>query len=211
VELSISRLAQLARAAGLHLVVATQRPSTNVITGLIKANIVNRIAFTVASGIDSRVILDTPGAEDLIGLGDMLFGRPEYSKPLRIQGCFVSEQEIETVVEFLRSQGEPDYHEDILFTPSSGVGAAGMGNMEDMGEDDPLLWEAADIVVSIGFGSTSTLQRRLKVGYARAGRIMDMLEMKGIVGPPNGSKPREVLIDDILDLETIKAYERSDR
>jgi len=207
VEASISRLAQLARAAGLHLIVATQRPSTNVITGLIKANIVNRIAFTVASGIDSRVILDTPGAEDLIGLGDLLFGRPEYSKPMRIQGCFVSEPEIETAVEFLRSQGEPDYHEDILFTSSPGLSAAGIGTSGDAGDDDPLMWEAADIVVSSGLGSTSTLQRRLKVGYARAGRIMDMLEMKGIVGPPNGSKPREVLIDDVLDLETLKAFE----
>ncbi|MDR2713921.1 MAG: DNA translocase FtsK 4TM domain-containing protein [Coriobacteriales bacterium] len=207
VEASISRLAQLARAAGLHLIVATQRPSTNVITGLIKANIVNRIAFTVASGIDSRVILDTPGAEDLIGLGDLLFGRPEYSKPMRIQGCFVSEPEIETAVEFLRSQGEPDYHEDILFTSSPGLSAAGIGTNGDAGDDDPLMWEAADIVVSSGLGSTSTLQRRLKVGYARAGRIMDMLEMKGIVGPPNGSKPREVLIDDVLDLETLKAFE----
>ncbi|MCL2756822.1 MAG: DNA translocase FtsK 4TM domain-containing protein [Coriobacteriia bacterium] len=208
VEISISRLAQLARAAGLHLVVATQRPSTNVITGLIKANIVNRIAFTVASGIDSRVILDTPGAEDLIGLGDLLFARPEYSKPMRIQGCYVSEPEIETVVDFLRGQGEPDYHEEILFTSSSGYGGqGGFGSGEDMGDDDPLIWEAADIVVSSGLGSTSTLQRRLKVGYARAGRIMDMLEMKGIVGPPNGSKPREVLIDDILDLETLKAFE----
>ncbi|MDR2108061.1 MAG: DNA translocase FtsK 4TM domain-containing protein [Coriobacteriales bacterium] len=205
VETSISRLAQLARAAGLHLIVATQRPSTTVITGLIKANIVNRIAFTVASGIDSRVILDANGAEDLIGTGDLLFSRPEYSRPSRIQGCFVSETEIETVVEYLRSQGEPDYHEGILEArPSPGANSDG----EPLGEDDPLLWEAADIVVSTGLGSTSTLQRRLKVGYARAGRIMDMLEGKGIVGPPNGSKPREVLIDDVLDLETLKAYEQ---
>ncbi|MDR0501239.1 MAG: DNA translocase FtsK [Coriobacteriales bacterium] len=208
VEASISRLAQLARAAGLHLIVATQRPSTQVITGLIKANIVNRIAFTVASGIDSRVILDNTGAEDLIGGGDLLFARPEYSKPVRIQGCFVSEPEIETVVEFWRSQGTPDYHEDILLARngSGGVGNGGFG--DENGDDDPLLWDAADIVVSSGLGSTSTLQRRLKVGYARAGRIMDMLESKGIVGPPNGSKPREVLIDDVLDLETLKAFER---
>ncbi len=205
VEGAISRLAQLARAAGLHLVVATQRPSTNVITGLIKANIVNRIAFTVASSIDSRVILDTPGAEDLIGLGDMLFSRPEYSKPVRIQGCFVSEPEIETVVGYWRSQGEADYHEDILLA-SAGSGASSNGFGGDDLDDDPLLWEAAEIVVSAQLGSTSTLQRRLKVGYARAGRIMDMLEMKGIVGPPNGSKPREVLVDDVLDLETLRAY-----
>jgi S-DNA-T family DNA segregation ATPase FtsK/SpoIIIE len=204
VESAISRLAQLARAAGLHLIVATQRPSTNVITGLIKANIVNRIAFTVASVIDSRVILDTPGAEDLIGLGDLLFSRPEYSKPVRIQGCFVSEPEIETVVEFWRAQGDPDYHEAILQTQSSGGGS--YGGADDLGDDDPLLWEAAEIVVSSQLGSTSTLQRRLKVGYARAGRIMDMLEAKGIVGPPNGSRPRDVLIDDVLDLETLRAF-----
>ncbi|GHT79427.1 hypothetical protein FACS1894104_4110 [Actinomycetota bacterium] len=206
VESAISRLAQLARAAGLHLIVATQRPSTNVITGLIKANIVNRIAFTVASGIDSRVILDTPGAEDLIGLGDLLFSRPEYSKPIRIQGCFVSEPEIETVVEFWRGQGETDYHESILQTGANSSGSGGYGGGDDIGDDDPLLWEAAEIVVSAQLGSTSTLQRRLKVGYARAGRIMDMLENKGIVGPPNGSKPRDVLIDDVLDLETLRAF-----
>jgi S-DNA-T family DNA segregation ATPase FtsK/SpoIIIE len=210
VEASISRLAQLARAAGLHLIVATQRPSTNVITGLIKANIVNRIAFNVASGIDSRVILDTPGAEDLIGLGDMLFSKPEYAKPVRIQGCFVTEPEIESVVDVLKEQGEPDYHEDILTTSlvhgASAHGASG-GTGSSHSDDDPLMWEAAEIVVSTQIGSTSTLQRRLKVGYARAGRIMDMLEEHGIVGPPNGSKPREVLIDDPLDLETLRAYE----
>jgi S-DNA-T family DNA segregation ATPase FtsK/SpoIIIE len=206
VEATISRLAQLARAAGLHLIVATQRPSTNVITGLIKANIVNRIAFTVASGIDSRVILDTPGAEDLIGLGDLLFSRPEYSKPVRIQGCFVSEPEIETVVDFWRSQGEPEYHESILETATGSSG--GQGNYsDDSSDDDPLLWEAAEIVVSSQLGSTSAIQRRLKVGYARAGRIMDMLENKGIVGQPNGSKPRDVLVDDVLDLETLRAFE----
>jgi S-DNA-T family DNA segregation ATPase FtsK/SpoIIIE len=207
VEATVSRLAQLARAAGLHLIVATQRPSTNVITGLIKANIVNRIAFTVASGIDSRVILDSPGAEDLIGLGDLLFSRPEYSKPVRIQGCFVSEPEIELVVNFWRSQGSPDYNEAILLMQTAVSATAGGGAAEDFGVDDPLLWEAAEIVVSAQLGSTSTLQRRLKVGYARAGRIMDMLEMKGIVGPPNGSKPREVLVDDVLDLETLRAFE----
>jgi S-DNA-T family DNA segregation ATPase FtsK/SpoIIIE len=209
VETSISRLAQLARAAGLHLIIATQRPSTNVITGLIKANIVNRIAFNVASGIDSRVILDCPGAENLIGTGDLLFSRPEYGKPQRIQGCFVSEPEIEAVVDFLKEQGEPEYHEDILATAVGGISTTSFTDGGG-GDDDPLIWEAADIVVSSGFGSTSTLQRRLKVGYARAGRIMDMLEQKGVVGPPNGSKPREVLIDDVLDLESLRAFEESD-
>ncbi|MDR0347004.1 MAG: hypothetical protein LBH56_01335, partial [Coriobacteriales bacterium] len=208
VETSISRLAQLARAAGLHLIIATQRPSTNVITGLIKANIVNRIAFNVASGIDSRVILDGPGAEDLIGTGDLLFSRPEYGKPQRIQGCYVSEPEIEAVVDFLKSQAAPEYHEDILATAVGGISTSMIA--DGGGEDDPLVWEAAEIIVSSGFGSTSTLQRRLKVGYARAGRIMDMLEQKGVVGPPNGSKPREVLIDDVLDLESLKAIEGAD-
>lgn len=209
VEISISRIAQLARAAGLHLIIATQRPSTNVITGLIKANIVNRIAFNVASGIDSRVILDTPGAEKLIGLGDLLFSRPEYGKPQRIQGCYVSEPEIEAVVDFLKKQGAPEYHEDILATAVGGVSTYSASGGEG-GDDDPLVWEAAEIVVSSQMGSTSTLQRRLKVGYARAGRIMDMLEQKGIVGPPSGSKPREVLIDDVLDLESLRAIEGTD-
>lgn len=211
VEFSISRLAQLARAAGIHLIVATQRPSTNVVTGLIKANITNRIAFNVASGIDSRVILDTPGAENLIGLGDLLLSKPELAKPQRIQGCFVSEDEIAAVVEKLKSQGEPDYHNDILKTnlitlgDSSPDGSGGTAHSSD----DPLVWEAAEIVVSAGVGSTSNLQRRLSVGYSRAGRIMDLLEAKGIVGSQNGSKPREVLVD-ALELETIKAFEEND-
>lgn len=210
VELSISRIAQLARAAGIHLIVATQRPSTNVVTGLIKANITNRIAFNVASGIDSRVILDTPGAEKLIGLGDMLFGKPEYAKPQRLQGCFISEEEIEAVVEHLKSQGEPEYHQEILQTNLITLGASmpdGSGGSST--SDDPLLWEAAEIVVSSGLGSTSNIQRRLSVGYSRAGRIMDMLEEKGIVGPPNGSKPREVLVD-AMELESLKAFELKD-
>ena len=210
VEASIVRIAQLGRAAGIHLIVATQRPSSNVVTGLIKANITNRIAFNVASGIDSRVILDTPGAENLIGLGDMLFSKPEYAKPQRLQGCFVSEDEIEAVVEHLKAQGEPDYHQEILQTNVIGLGASmpdGSGGSST--SDDPLLWEAADIVVSSGMGSTSNIQRRLSVGYSRAGRIMDMLEEKGIVGPPNGSKPREVLVD-AMELETLKAFEAQD-
>jgi DNA segregation ATPase FtsK/SpoIIIE, S-DNA-T family len=210
VEFSISRIAQLARAAGIHLIVATQRPSTNVVTGLIKANITNRIAFNVASGIDSRVVLDTPGAENLIGLGDLLLSKPEYAKPMRIQGCYVSEDEINAVVEQLRSQGEPEYHSEILSTNLITLGNcpsdASGGTSTD---DDPLVWEAADIVVSSGLGSTSNIQRRLKVGYSRAGRIMDMLEEKGIVGPPNGSKPREVLVD-AMELETLKAFEQHD-
>ncbi|MGV8082614.1 MAG: DNA translocase FtsK [Coriobacteriia bacterium] len=205
VEDSICRIAQLARAAGIHLIVATQRPEANIVTGLIKANITNRIAFNVASAIDSRVILDQPGAEKLVGLGDMLFSTPAWGKPKRIQGCFVSEEEIEGVVTHLKEQAEPDYHEEILHLK---VAAAG-GGVESAEDDDPLLWEAADIVVTSGLGSTSMLQRRLKVGYARAGRIMDMLEMKGIVGPPDGSKPREVVVD-VEGLESIKVFEREE-
>ncbi len=205
VEDSIVRLAQLARAAGIHLVVATQRPSTDIITGLIKTNITTRIAFAVSSGIDSRVILDVSGAEKLVGLGDMLLSTPQLAKPKRVQGALVSEEEITAVVEHLKKQAEPDYHEEILHLKMAAVGG-GVGNNDD---DDPLTWEAADIVVTSRMGSTSLLQRRLKVGYARAGRIMDILEQKGIVGPPDGSKPREVLAD-IEELESIKAFERAD-
>jgi S-DNA-T family DNA segregation ATPase FtsK/SpoIIIE len=205
VEDSIVRIAQLARAAGIHLVVATQRPEANVVTGIIKANITNRIAFNVASAIDSRVILDQPGAEKLVGLGDMLFSKPAWAKPKRIQGCYVDESEIEAVVNHLKEQAEPDYHEEILHLKISSVG----GGVDTGGEDDPLVWEAADISVVSGLGSTSMLQRRLKVGYARAGRIMDMLEQKGIVGPPDGSKPREVLVD-VEELSAIRAFEREE-
>jgi len=206
VEDSIVRIAQLARAAGIHLVVATQRPEANVVTGIIKANITNRIAFNVASAIDSRVILDQPGAEKLVGLGDMLFSIPSWPKPKRIQGCYVTETEIETVVAHLKEQAEPDYHEEILHLK---VAAAG-GGVDSGDDDDPLIWEAADITVTSGLGSTSMLQRRLKVGYARAGRMMDMLEMKGVVGPPDGSKPREVLMD-IEDLSALRAFEREEQ
>ena len=209
VEFSISRIAQLARAAGIHLIVATQRPSTNVVTGLIKANITNRIAFNVASGIDSRVILDTPGAENLIGLGDLLLSKPEYAKPQRIQGCYVSEDEINAVVSMLKEQGEPEYHSEILSTNIVTLGSQSPDGDGGSSSDDPLVWEAADIVVSSGLGSTSNIQRRLKVGYARAGRIMDQLENKGVVGPANGSKPREVLVD-AMELETLKAFELND-
>ena len=206
VEDSICRLAQLARAAGIHLVVATQRPSTDIITGLIKTNITNRIAFAVSSSIDSRVILDQPGAEKLIGEGDMLFSTPQLHKPKRIQGAYVSEDEILRVVDHLKSQAAPDYHEEILHLKVAAVG----GGVDTGDDDDPLVWEAADIVVTSGLGSTSMLQRRLKVGYARAGRIMDMLEAKGIVGPPDGSRPRDVLVG-VEELESLKAFERRER
>lgn len=209
VEYSICRIAQLARAAGIHLIVATQRPSTNVVTGLIKSNITNRIAFNVASGIDSRVILDSTGAEDLVGLGDLLFSKPEFAKPQRIQGCYVSEEEIAAVVAKVKEQGEPDYHSEVLKTNIITIGSTSPSGGDSSSSDDPLLWEAADIVVSSGMGSTSNIQRRLKVGYSRAGRIMDQLEEKGVVGSANGSKPREVLID-ALELETLRAFEQND-
>nr|WP_314638317.1 DNA translocase FtsK [uncultured Olsenella sp.] len=193
VEASIVRIAQLARAAGIHLVIATQRPSANVVTGLIKSNIDSRVALKVSSGIDSRVILDETGADKLLGNGDMLF-KDRGLSPKRVLGCYTSDQEINEVVDFIRSQGEPDYHEEIL---SQVVPGQPSGSPLSDGEegDDPLVWEAAQIVVDSRLGSTSGLQRRLKVGYARAGRIMDMLESKGVVGPPDGSKPREVLLD----------------
>lgn len=220
VEASIVRIAQLGRAAGIHLIVATQRPSSNVVTGLIKANITNRIAFNVATGIDSRVIIDQMGAEKLTGLGDMLFSKVDWGKPRRIQGCFVSDDEINEIVEFVKSQSEPDYHEEILsaVAPAS-MSMAGGGGIVRTGvaepqDDDPLIWEAAHIVVESQLGSTSGLQRRLKVGYARAGRIMDMLEEKGVVSPPDGSKPREVLLDEegLAALESVDAeMAREDR
>ena len=220
VEASIVRIAQLGRAAGIHLIVATQRPSSNVVTGLIKANITNRIAFNVATGIDSRVIIDQMGAEKLTGLGDMLFSKVDWGKPRRIQGCFVSDDEINEIVEFVKSQSEPDYHEEILsaVAPAS-MSMAGGGGIVRTGvaepqDDDPLIWEAAHIVVESQLGSTSGLQRRLKVGYARAGRIMDMLEEKGVGGPPDGSKPREVLLDEegLAALESVDAeMAREDR
>lgn len=209
VEFSISRIAQLARAAGIHLIIATQRPSTNVVTGLIKANITCRIGLTVASGIDSRVILDSTGAENLIGMGDMLLAKPEYPKPIRIQGPYIPDDEIAAVVAHLKSQGEPEYHSEILKTNVVTLGDSSPSGEGGSEADDPLLWEAADVVVSSDLGSTSNLQRRLKVGYARAGRIMDQLEDKGIVGPANGSRPREVLVDQ-MELETLKAFEAAD-
>ncbi len=208
VEFSISRIAQLARAAGIHLIVATQRPSANVVTGLIKANITNRIAFNVASSIDSRVVLDSPGAESLIGLGDLLLSKPELAKPQRIQGCFVTEDEICAVVDFVKEQATPEYHSEILNANTYSHGdTSPQGGSGDA--RDPLVWEAAEIVVSSNMGSTSNIQRRLKVGYARAGRIMDQLEEIGIVGPANGSRPRDVLVDE-MELETVKSFETSE-
>ena len=193
VESSIVRIAQLGRAAGIHLIVATQRPSADVVTGLIRANIDNRVALSVDNSLNSRIILDQKGAEQLLGKGDMLV-KLRGKKPNRAQGCWVSDSEIEETVKFIKEQVTADYHEDILtaVVPNAPGGASPADAPKD---DDPLVWEAARIVVDSQLGSTSSLQRALSVGYARAGRIMDMLEAKGVVGPANGSKPREVLLD----------------
>ena len=197
VEDSICRLAQMARAAGMHLVIATQRPSVDVITGIIKANIPSRIAFSVSSQVDSRTILDMGGAEKLLGHGDMLFSPVGSQKPKRIQGCFVSDSEIESVVGFIKKSQEADYSESIAeeiernATEDKDSGNSGDALGEDM---DPMMPDAIKCIVDNGQASTSFLQRRLRLGYARAGRLIDQMEQMGIVGPPDGSKPRQVLI-----------------
>ena len=193
VEASIIRLAQMARAVGIHLIVSTQRPSVEVITGLIKANITSRIAFQVASQIDSRTILDMSGAEKLLGNGDMLFLAGDTAKPRRIQGGFVPEQEVKRVVDFLREEGElPEYDEKILETKIEEENRELEGEVS--GEEDPLYEDARQLVVEAGKASASYLQRRLRVGYARAARLLDLLENRGIIGPPEGAKPREIII-----------------
>ena len=195
VEDSICRLAQKARACGMHLVIATQRPSVDVITGLIKANVPSRIAFAVSSQIDSRTILDQVGAEKLLGKGDMLFYPASASKPLRVQGAFVSDSEVERIVDFVKSNGVARYSEDILEEIERSNKSD--RELEEDNEDDdtdPLLMDAIDTVVEIGQASTSFIQRRFKVGYARAGRIIDQMEARGIISGYEGSKPRQVLI-----------------
>ncbi len=192
VESAIVRLAQMARAVGIHLVLATQRPSVDIITGLIKANITSRIAFAVASQIDSRTILDSSGAEKLLGNGDMLYTSAEYNKPKRVQGAFIGEKEVKKVVDFFKSQvGAVIYNEEILERPKRPLGIAGMEG-EDGGDSDPMLQEAIDEVKRAGKASASLLQRRLRVGYARAARLLDIMEQQGIIGPGEGAKPREV-------------------
>lgn len=195
VEDAITRLAQLARAVGIHLVIATQRPSVDVITGLMKANIPCRIAFNVSSMIDSRVIIDGPGAEKLLGRGDMLYMPPDASKPMRIQGVYVTDQEIKALVEYLKSQGvDPNYAEEIVNQKVTVKGKA-IGGMDDgEGDRDPLFEEAVKTVCQYDRASASLLQRRLKVGYARAARIIDELEVAGVIGAGEGSKPREVIV-----------------
>ena len=197
VEEAICRLAQKARAAGMHLVIATQRPSVDVITGLIKANVPSRIAFAVSSQIDSRTILDQVGAEKLLGKGDMLFFPSGASKPTRVQGAFVSDEEVEQIVEFVKSNGIAVYRDDILDTIENGSKEEQRKNLEAEGQSDddsdPFLDEAIDTVVETGQASTSFIQRRFKVGYARAGRIIDQMEERGVISGYQGSKPREVL------------------
>jgi len=191
VEAAIVRLAQMARAVGIHLVLATQRPSVDIITGLIKANITSRIAFAVASQIDSRTILDSSGAEKLLGNGDMLYISAEFNKPRRIQGAFIGEKEVKKVVDFFKAQtGAVIYNEEILEKPKRALGIS--GSEGDIGDDDPLLGEAIEEVKHAGKASASLLQRRLRVGYARAARLLDILEARGIIGPGDGAKPREV-------------------
>ncbi len=198
VEDSICRLAQLARAAGMHLVIATQRPSVDVVTGLIKANIPSRIALTVSTAVDSRTILDTVGAEKLLGYGDMLFAPVGTNKPIRVQGCLLKDEEIRSIVEFVKTTKAMDYDEGVIeeiernaVAGDSGRDSGGEGGG---GETDPMMEEAIKVVVEAGQASTSLLQRRLRLGYARAGRLIDEMEQMGIVGPHEGSKSRQVLM-----------------
>jgi len=205
VEGAIVRLAQMARAVGIHLIVATQRPSVDVITGLIKANITNRVAFAVASQIDSRTILDITGAEKLLGNGDMLFLSNDLGKPKRVQGVLVTDKEIEKLTGFLKDQSLPQYDETILNYHAQGSGGHGGGSGELMAEDE-LYEDAKQTVVMAGKASASLLQRRLRVGYARAARLLDIMEEDGVIGPAEGAKPRDVLIDAVaLDHEREQA------
>ena len=195
VEDAICRLAQMARAAGMHLVIATQRPSVDVITGIIKANIPSRIAFAVSSQVDSRTILDMVGAEKLLGKGDMLFFPSGAPKPTRVQGAFISDKEVEKIVDFLKSNGEVNYNEDIIESIEKANSTdKEMKEQEDDDDTDPFLMDAIDTVVETGQASTSFIQRRFKVGYARAGRIIDQMEERGVISGYQGSKPREVLL-----------------
>ncbi len=196
VEDAICRIAQMARATGIHLIVSTQRPSVDILTGLIKANISSRIAFNVSSQVDSRVIIDTPGAEKLLGRGDMLFIPPDQAKPSRIQGTFVSESEIKKLIDFLKKIGvSPGYTEEVTKTPTR----AQLEKIEEVEEKDDLFDDAVRTICNYDRASASLLQRRLKVGYARAARILDQLEKAGIIGPAEGSKAREVFNKDAQD------------
>ncbi len=210
VEDSICRLAQMARAAGMHLVIATQRPSVDVITGLIKANISSRIALTVSSQVDSRTILDSSGAEKLLGHGDMLYAPIGASKPIRVQGCFISDEEIESLCDYIKKQGESEYDENIQKEIEEKAvkdkKSPFEGDEESDGSYDPLFEKAAEVVIETGTASTSFLQRKLSVGYARGAKIIDQLQEYGVIGPPDGSKPRKVLMNMQMWLEK-RAYD----
>ena len=204
VEESICRVAQMGRAAGMHLVIATQRPSADVITGLMKANIPSRIAFAVASSLESRIILDSTGAEKLVGRGDMLYAPLGSGKPVRVQGCFITPEEIERVVAYVKSNGEAQYSDEVMQKIEESIqekdkkgGSSSGGSSADIsdGNDgDELLPAAVEVVLETGQASVSMLQRRLKLGYSRAARLVDQMEERGIVGPFEGSKPRQLLI-----------------
>jgi len=205
VEDSINRIAAKARAAGMHLLIATQRPSVDVVTGVIKANIPSRIAFAVSSQVDSRTILDMAGAEKLLGRGDMLFNPVGCSKPNRLQGCFVSDEEVEAVVDYIKGDHSCEYDEDVMqeierqaAVEKKNKTSAGEASLDD---DDPMLNAAIETVVELGQASTSMLQRKLKLGYARAARLIDIMEERGVVGPYEGSKPRQVLMTKEMLLE----------
>jgi len=186
----------MARAVGIHLVVSTQRPSVEIITGLIKANITSRVAFQVASQVDSRTVLDMAGAEKLLGQGDMLFLAGNSAKPRRIQGAYISDKEIKKVADYLRKSRPPEYNEEVIVGRSSSAKMSrvlGGGGLET---DDELYEEAKEVIMQANKASASLLQRRLRVGYARAARLLDILEQKGVVGPADGAKAREVFIDE---------------
>jgi S-DNA-T family DNA segregation ATPase FtsK/SpoIIIE len=202
IETLVARLAQLARATGIHIIIATQRPSVNVVTGVIKANLPSRIAFQVASQVDSRTIIDIKGAETLIGRGDMLFSPPGSSKLVRAQGAMVSDEEITKIIEFLKRNGPPVYAQDV----QAHIDRADDEDEEEdgddaddpegeMGDDEELYQQAMEVLKTTRRASTSMLQRRLRIGYNRAARIMELMEEKGIVGPENGAQPREILMD----------------
>src|SRR5690348_10096936 len=208
IETPLAQLAQKARAIGIHLLLATQRPSVNVITGVIKANFPCRIAFRVASKVDSRTILDQNGAEALLGNGDMLFLPPGKSEPVRVQGAYISTDETERLVDWYQTRGRardaaPSAIEtQIVAIEAAEAAEAGGGEMGDPGERDPLFRQAAEVCIQNQLGSTSLLQRRMSIGYGRAARIIDQLEMAGVLGPANGSKPRDVLVG-LEDLDEI--------
>ncbi|MBI4033708.1 DNA translocase FtsK, partial [Candidatus Saccharibacteria bacterium] len=197
VEALVVRVAQKARAAGIHLVIATQRPSVDVITGLIKANVPGRIAFTVVSQVDSRTIIDGAGAEKLLGSGDMLFSIPEFNKPIRVQAALTTDAETTKVCDFLREQRQPTYDDEVVSQPVQLTGKAATVMSSGSSEDDSAWKEAVEVVVASHKASTSLLQRKLRIGYGRASRLIDMMEEQGIIGPADGAKPRQVLVRDI--------------